>query len=102
MWESRCSGVWVRGDTLLVSEPTKPLSVSGEAIQGSWKRRYLFKPEECAWVQQEAPPRFWPGLTFQGLPGSHSEAPVRGPNASNEVPMQATSSQHGLSMPGRT
>lgn len=35
MWESRCSGVWVRGDTLLVSEPTKPLSVSGDAIQGS-------------------------------------------------------------------
>lgn len=35
MWESRCSGVWVRGDTLLVSEPTKPLSVSGDAIQDS-------------------------------------------------------------------
>ena len=35
MWENRCSGVWVRGDTLLVSEPTKPLSVSGDAIQGS-------------------------------------------------------------------
>lgn len=35
MWDSRCSGVWARGDTLLVSEPTKPLSVSGDAIQGS-------------------------------------------------------------------
>lgn len=35
VWESRCSGVWVRGDTLLASEPTKPLSVSGDAIQGS-------------------------------------------------------------------
>lgn len=49
MWESRCSGVWVRGDTLLVSEPTKPLSVSGDVIQGSWKRQCaFFKSEDCA------------------------------------------------------
>lgn len=53
MWESRCSGVWVRGDTLLVSEPTKPLSVSGDTIQGSsggdppaWRRDFCGRCSE--------------------------------------------------------
>lgn len=97
MWESRCSGVWVRGDTLLVSEPTKPLSVSGDAIQDSsrwgppaWRRDLCGSRSETPlpsrlvrllwWDAEGLVPCEWGGLPGPGGAASALPRPSRDPS----------------------